>query len=129
MSDDDKTWPEWTDVLGQTYRAGDRVAIATISGRSPQMVIGTVVRINRVDSHGEEIVTHHSRWEIVDGERKAYYYNTPSCTVRVQPEIDARGFYRTRGMWIDEKWVNDATDPKQVTYQIPANIIKLNQQT
>lgn len=53
-------WPEWTDELGHTYRPGDIVAIAIINGRSPQMVIAKVERINRVNSSGEEIWTNKS---------------------------------------------------------------------
>lgn len=48
-------WPSWTDVLGNTYGLGDIVAIAVINGKSPQMVIARVERINRVNSSGELI--------------------------------------------------------------------------
>lgn len=50
-----KTWDEWTDILGNTYRPGDIVAVSTINGKSPQLVIARVERINRVNSSGEEI--------------------------------------------------------------------------
>ena len=55
---EDMVWPEWTDELGNTYRPGDIVAIAIINGRSPQMLIARVDRINRVNSYGEEIWTN-----------------------------------------------------------------------
>lgn len=57
---EDMIWPEWTDELGNTYRPGDIVAIAIINGRSPQMVIAKVDRINRVNSYGEAIMTNKS---------------------------------------------------------------------
>lgn len=50
---EDMLWTEWTDELGNTYRPGDIVAIATISGRSPQLVYAVVERINKVNSSGE----------------------------------------------------------------------------
>lgn len=50
---EDMLWTEWTDELGNTYRPGDIVAIAIINGRSPQMVIAKVERINKVNSRGE----------------------------------------------------------------------------
>ncbi len=52
---EDMVWPEWTDELGNTYKPGDIVAIAIINGRSPQMIIARVDRINRVNSYGEEL--------------------------------------------------------------------------
>lgn len=116
------TWPEWTDVLGQTYRPGDRVAIAIISGRSPQLVIGTVLQINRVDSKGEEIrKACFKRFERDDGKWDYERWTEDSCTVRVRPELDARGFYRSNRGWFDDKH-NEA---RPVTYKIPENIIKV----
>src|SRR5258705_13890591 len=55
-----KTWDSWTDELGNTYKPGDIIAIATISRKSPQMVLAIVERINRVTSSGEEITA--SKW-------------------------------------------------------------------
>ena len=55
---EDMVWSEWTDELGNTYRPGDIVAIAIINGRSPQMIIARVDRINKVNSYGEEIRTN-----------------------------------------------------------------------
>lgn len=57
---EDMVWPEWVDELGNTYRPGDIVAIAIINGRSPQMIIAKVDRINKVNSYGEEIMTNKS---------------------------------------------------------------------
>lgn len=57
---EDMTWTEWTDELGNTYKPGDIVAIAIINGRSPQMIIAKVDRINKVNSYGEEIRTNKS---------------------------------------------------------------------
>lgn len=105
-----RTWDEWTDVLGQVYRAGDHVAVATISGKSPQMVLGRVERINRVDSKGSLI--EDGRWEL-DGRGERKWLTVPSCTVSVKPLLDARGFTR---------WGN----AKTVTYQFWQNIVKID---
>jgi len=122
MSDEELLWPEWTDVLGNTYRPGDIVCVAVINGKSPQQVIGEVIQINKsrkVDQYIdgryqrgvlEPIVSTHA--EI--GEDGRYVRTTvPSCTVRIKPLIDARGFRRLG-------------EAKAVTYQIPANILKLS---
>lgn len=55
---EDKVWPEWTDELGNVYRPGDIVAIAVVKGRSPEMLIARVDRINRVNSSGEAIMVN-----------------------------------------------------------------------
>lgn len=72
---EDMIWPEWTDELGNTYRPGDIVAIAIINGRSPQMIVAKVDRINKVNSYGEEIRTNKSFLldEPVRHERECYY--------------------------------------------------------
>jgi hypothetical protein len=57
---EDMIWPEWTDELGNTYCPGDIVAIAIINGRSPQLIIARVERINRVNSYGEPIMVNKS---------------------------------------------------------------------
>lgn len=104
----DKTWDQWEDALGNTYKPGDIIAIATISGKSPQMVIARVERINRVNGSGEKITTH--KWfdhdEPIQRERECYYakdrsygagyYNRPvheckpACTMYIET-----GEYRT----------------------------------
>lgn len=131
-----KTWDEWTDPLGQVYKPGDYVAVATINGKSPQMVICKVVRINRVDSKGHLICAKTSRkvdakegepgarqdrkW---DAARKTQvdtgvwyrleYDYPPLCTVTAYPIIDGRGFGRYG-------------DVKNSTYRLPGNIIKVD---
>ena len=72
---EDMLWPEWTDVLGNTYKPGDIVAVATISGRSPQMVFARVIRINRVNSSGEPHMVNKSfeLEEPIRKERECYY--------------------------------------------------------
>ncbi len=105
MSDIDKTWPYWTDCLGNIIYSGDYIAVATINGRSPQLVIAQVERINRLNSRGEEItegVRENGKWVTV-----------PSCSITARPFKDARDFKR----WADK--------PRAVTYQIPANCIKI----
>lgn len=132
-ADTPKTWDEWTDVLGQTYRPGDCVAIAVINGRSPQMVIARVLQINRLNSKGEEHYEICSRWDRCEpgtpGGREdvrwdpdtrshvglgtwAIQETRPSCTVRCQPIEDARGFGRYGN--------------KAVTYQFWQNIIRVD---
>jgi len=127
-----KTWDEWTDVLGQTYRPGDYVAVAVINGKSPQMVIGQVVQINRVDSKGQLIMDCENEWvdcaETDPGARLHPHAGHPkkkwkrlvrtwtdSCTVKVQPLLDARGFGRYSG-----------TTPKAVVYRLWENVIKVD---
>ena len=147
--DTPKTWPEWTDVLGNTYRPGDNVAISIINGKSPQMVIGEVLKINRVNSSKQQLgefvyddgdpelkeakekihdqtfrdrysddrLVREDAWQKIrdaDAKWQASRVKSfkPSCTVRVQPSIDSRGFWRY--------------GDKPVTYQIPENIIKVD---
>jgi hypothetical protein len=116
---EDAEWDEWTDRLGQTYTVGDIVSVATISGKSPQLVVAEVLRINRKNSRGEEI----GEW-YYDGQVRT---RRPSCTVSALPLLDARGF----GRYSDFKY-NKATghyehtgNLKAVNYSIPANILKL----
>ncbi len=147
--DDPKTWPSWTDVLGQEYRPGDIVAVAVINDRSPQLVIAEVVQINAVDSKGKLI----GEWSTDGGDpelREAFYrlpWTDPqkhdarraweatrtrtfnrSCTVRARPVIDARGFYRTtsgeRSVWSGGPTA--IHDARAVTYQIPNNVVKVD---
>ena len=96
----------WTDAYGQTYGPGDHIAVATISGRSPQLVIAVVERINTVDSKGQPIVTYVG-WNPTTRQP----ITAPSCTVTARPVHDGRGFHR----WSD----------RAVTYRIPGNIIKV----
>lgn len=95
----EETWPEWTDFLGQTYRPGDHVVYATCSNSSARLTFARVLRINRVDSKGEPIM---SGWR---DNRK------PSCTVTLQP-IEGTG-YRSE-------------TPKKVNISSISNIIKVD---
>lgn len=72
---EDMLWPEWTDELGNTYRPGDIVAIAIINGRSPQMVIARVERINKINSRGEPHMVNKSfdLDEPIRMEKECYY--------------------------------------------------------
>lgn len=127
--DSERFWDSWTDVLGQEYRVGDLVSVATISGKSPQMVIAEVTAINRM---------RKDPWTRIDGEDGDYHFGPawvlitkgykepqPSCTIKALPLVDARGFYRTGD---GRHWnrQNEERNVKQVTYQIPNNIIKLS---
>lgn len=47
------TTDRWKDSLGQEFRPGDMIAVAVINGRSPQMVIAMVERINTTNAKGE----------------------------------------------------------------------------
>lgn len=150
----DKTWDEWTDNLGNTYRPGDIVAVATINGKSPQMVIAVVERINRVNSSGEEIKTR--KWfdhdEPIQRERECYYAKSndayysryqrevhtckPACTMYIETgeyrtvpscTVRARPIADLRGFsrWgTGEDGVN-----KAVTYSIPDNIILIEKRS
>lgn len=121
----DKTWPEWRDMLGRIYRPGDIVAIATVSGKSPQLVLGQVERINRINSKGEEITESYLYWppgvpEVNDrgwpNYKESQRRTRPSCTVTVTPVADARKFYRSR---------TPEGAAKKVTYQFPQNIVRV----
>jgi hypothetical protein len=111
-----KTLPKWKDVLGQEYGPVDIVSIATVSGRSPQAVVGEVVSINATNNDGDPYYQRGngpaelSRYAI-NGQFRIPDYHKETVTITVLPLCDARGFYRSG---------------KQTTYKIAANIIKLN---
>lgn len=109
-----KTWDEWTDSVGIPFRAGDYVAVATVNNKSPQMVIGIVHRINRLDSKGQPIMarTFKGYEQMENGRSRAVYEATPSCTVTVAPLVQGRNFHRY-------------SDRKQ-TYKFPGNIVKVD---
>jgi hypothetical protein len=126
----DKEWDYWTDVLGQTYRVGDTVAVATVNGKSPQMVLARVERINKMDSKGKPITKSEWVWEDSfqtynwrePHERKEF----PSCTVTATPIVDARGFTRYSSQhWNSETKQIEHTQAKKINYSIPENIIKI----
>lgn len=120
-----KVWGSWTDVLGQTYRPGDTVAVGVINGRSPQIVIGEVIRINRINSQGqehlEEVLERDDNGMPVrdPGTHDFIRHIVPSCTVTVMPQVDARGFWRAGVTFQKDKKV------RPVTYTIWQNIIKV----
>lgn len=111
-------WPEWTDVLGNKYSAGDYVAYASISGKSPQLVIARVERINRLNSNREEIVTVTGRYP--------NQTRVPYCSLTVTPVIDARGFYRTRTKYDPLLKQSVPIKVKPVTLHIVENAIKID---
>lgn len=124
IDDVDKEWPFWTDKLGHLIYPGDFIAVATINGRSPQMVIARVERINRINSKGEEVtqvkyIQYDEPVEKTASNGKKYmargeYQNTPSCTITATPVLNARDFTR---------W---GAPSKKVTYQIPENCVKVD---
>lgn len=118
MSDDlsdAAVWPCWHDALGQRYEPGDRVAIATVNGKSPQLVIGEVIRINRMNSRGEPIMDR--RFLRAKPGQRSHSVEYESATITVQPLVDGRGFLR----WS----ARGGKAPRAVTYQYPQNIIKV----
>lgn len=145
-------WPEWVDELGNTYRPGDIVAIAIINGRSPQMIIARVDRINRVNSYGEEITANktflldepirHNRecYYVKQKARSSYYdrysydrYEThvcnPSCTEWIQTtEVKKVPSCTVKATPLADlrgfgRSTNHDGKAKSNTYSIPENII------
>lgn len=145
-----KTWDEWTDELGNVYRPGDIIAVATVRSRSPQMVIARVEKINRLNGSGEEITTR--KWfdhdEPIQRERECYYTKNPrysssyygqqphkcipACTMYVETgeyrtvpscTVRARPLEDLRGF--GRYGDNEDGTHKSVTYSIPENIIKI----
>lgn len=47
------TTDRWKDSLGQEFKPGDMIAVAVINGKSPQMVVAMVERINTTNAKGE----------------------------------------------------------------------------
>lgn len=145
----EKTWPEWEDCRGNFYQPGDIVAIAIINGRSPQMILARVERINRVNSSGELIWTnktfplevpirHERECSIRKGQARGeryyeMYYNDhvckPSCTewvetteIRKVPSctVKATPILDARGFG---RAIDHDGKAKANTYSIPENII------
>lgn len=126
----EKEWPCWADVLGQTYYPGDTVAIAVVNDKSPQLVIGRVERINKINSKGEEITRSRLVWknpeEAGNYRAEREWVTEPSCTVTITPLIDARGFSRWSGTGgYRHGGAQNKENVKKVTYQFPENIIKV----
>lgn len=82
MEAEAKTWPEWVDALGNTYGPGDIVAVSTINGKSPQLVIARVEKLNRINSSGK-LITKRKYFDHPEPiqktvERKRWIVN-PTC--------------------------------------------------
>lgn len=107
-----KTWLTWTDILGHEYTVGDTVAVAGLAGKSAQLVIGEVARINRINSKGEEIFERV--YDTSDGsyEQGAEMVDRSSCTVTVKPSVHTKR----------RPWGNAS---KMHTYQHWRNVVKI----
>lgn len=147
--DGEKTWDMWEDCRGCFYQAGDIVAIAIINGKSPQMILARVERINRVNSSGEliwtnktftldEPIRHERECSVRKGQaRGERYYEMyylghvcqPSCTEWIQTtEVRKVPSCTVKATPIlDARGFGRATDhdgkAKANTYSIPENII------
>lgn len=71
------TTDRWKDSLGQEFRPGDLVAVATINGKSPQMVVAEVVRINTHNSKGQRHTKQAWTGEMHSTERENKTYIGP----------------------------------------------------
>lgn len=94
----------WSDCLGQQYGPGDCVGYASISGKSPQLVVAEVVAIYTHNASGKRYTENTFRdggWQFID-----------SVSVKVMPLLDGREFYR-------------GSNPKPVHLKITGNIVKL----
>lgn len=100
------TTDHWVDALGQKYGPGDCIAYASISGRSPQLVVGEVLSIHTHDTEGRRYTQYG--YNPMTDERGQH----DSVSVKVQPLLDARDFYRS-------------DKARAVHLKIPANILKL----
>lgn len=109
MSDKHGAIDSWHDILGNSYGPGDTVAYASINGKSPQLVVAEVVRINTINSKGEKITSHKY------DQNRRQWTESPSVTVTVKPLIDARGFGRY------------GKKDRLITLQIPENIIAVTE--
>lgn len=92
---------EWQDSIGQTFRPGDLVAVATVNGRSPQMVIAEVKTINLTNAKGERYTKSVPSGEKEERRRENRRYIGPPL-----PEEPRRiGFYSpaSRGA-VDAYW-------------------------
>lgn len=148
-----KTWNVWQDVLGNEFRVGDIIAVATINGKSPQLVIAEVERINRVNSYGEEIYTN--KWfdhpEPIEKIKQCWAKNQSSgysaryyadhvckreCTVFMETgetrkvpscSVRAKPLVDARGF---SRWGRTADGVnKSVTYSIPENMILIERRS
>ena len=139
-----KTTDEWEDSLGQKIVPGDFVAVATISGRSPQMVIAQIERLNTHDSHGKPFGAYSKAYPAVASEESDFLprthkrydgttYTSPAhirtVTITATPLFDGRGFRRSRGKWsyVGGVYVHDGSEKvRPVTYRVVGNMVKLD---
>lgn len=120
-----KEWPEWVDSIGQTYSPGDAVAISITSGNSSDIVVGEVVRINRLRANGDEIkLKTRMIGPPPDGSDPTalwHYQVEDWCTVTIRPIFicgsPASTYDRTLKQYLPVG--------KAKTYQKPENIVAL----
>lgn len=112
MADELTTYESWIDALGNEIRPGDTVAIAIISGRSPQLVTGKIISINAYNSRGVRHVD--TRFVYKDG-RIADRKYVETCTITVEPTSGSR--------WAAER--GDRRTAKKITYNFPDNMVKI----
>lgn len=140
-----KTTDEWEDSLGQKITPGDFIAVATISGRSPQMVVAQIVRLNTHDKDGKHFGCSSKAYPAVACDEDAFKPHTvprhgggsytygPSLrtvTITATPLFDGRGFGRSRGKWAlnptTGHYEHDGSDKvRDSTYRIIGNVVRL----
>lgn len=91
------TTDRWKDSLGQEFRPGDMVAVAVVNGRSPQMVVAEVERINTTNAKGEPHTKTAWTGEMKPREVVRRTYVGPDPGPQPQPAWGRRAEYR-------EKW-------------------------
>lgn len=109
-----ETVNEWYDSIGQKIHPGDYIAVATINGRSPQLVYAQIKQINKTNKDGKPYYFgFHGPAQALDPQ----YYNldnyTPTVVVSAVPIYSGRDFYRS-------------DNPRAVSYSIVGNITKLS---
>ena len=110
----EKTWPEWTDFLGNTFRPGDYVVYASARGSRSFLTFAQVVRINRVNSSGKEILKVVRTYRDPSTNKVEREY-APDCTVTLRRVDSAR----------DGTWVRNQYDKRLVTIQDVAVLVKV----
>ena len=139
-----QTTDSWEDSLGQKIEPGDFIAVATISGRSPQMVIAQIVRLNTHDKDGNPFGAFSKAYPATaceeddfkpktvpthSGGTHTYAPHIRTNTITATPLFDGRGFSRSRGSWswVGGKYVHDGSDKvRDSTYRIVGNVVKLD---
>lgn len=94
--DEDKHWPEWADMLGQSYEPGDVVAYAATVGRSAGLSVAMVRKINRVNSKGEPNRMRNPRYSWSESRENPSYDVPewlPSATITLVPLKDSSNRY------------------------------------